>query len=202
MKKYKPKKMLSDSRFSKYVKTLSKNEYNFTLKNLDQLVLENREYVDDKNYGYLCNLFSCLALVWMLEKEGNTREESEKIVLDAMYDFLKPKIPAMNWISKHRWFVPMLRKTMPKKFSRTCGNGWKLSFPESEKNCFVMITHECLFAKIFKKYGMPELTFGFCKVDNLMYDKLPNTRFFYTERIGEGGNMCDYHFERMDKRKK
>ena len=87
---------------------------------------------------------------------------------------------------------------MPKKFNKTCGYGWKITFPDASKNKFSMVTHSCIFAQIFTKYNMPEMTKGFCKVDNLMYDNLPKTKFYYTERIGEGGKFCDYSYERID----
>ena len=102
-----------------------------------------------------------------------------------MYRYLEPKIPTMRWIAKHKWFVPLLKRMMPRKFKRTCGYGWRITYPDASKNKFSMVTHSCIFEDIFKKYGMPEMAKGFCKVDNLMYDALPKTRFSYTERIGE-----------------
>lgn len=112
-----------------------------------------------------------------------------------MYRYLEPKIPTMKWIAKHKWFVPFLKRMMPRKFKRTCGYGWRIAYPDASKNKFSMVTHSCIFEDIFKKYGMPEMAKGFCKVDNLMYDALPKTRFSYTERIGEGGKVFDYVFE-------
>ena len=63
MKKYKAKKMLKQSRFKDHVKTLNQNEYDLTIKYIKKLIDENKEYLDRENYGYLCNLFSSLALV-------------------------------------------------------------------------------------------------------------------------------------------
>ena len=54
-----------------------------------------------------------------------------------------------------------------------------------------MTTHKCIFNQIFTKYNMPEMTLGFCKVDNLLH-----TKFYYSQRIGEKGKFCDYSFER------
>lgn len=59
-----------------------------------------------------------------------------------------------------------------------------------------MITHPCIFEQIFTKYNMPEITKGFCMVDNLVYNNLSNTKFYYTERIGENRKMCN-SFERI-----
>ena len=62
-----------------------------------------------------------------------------------------------------------------------------------------MTTHACIYATIFAKYGVSKMTKGFCKVDNLLYSSLPKTKFYYTKRIGEGGNVCDYNYERIEK---
>ncbi len=197
--KYEPRKMLKNSRFRDFSKTLNEEEYKKTLEGMKKLIDDNQDYCDKNNYKHLCNLFSSLSLVWMLIDEGKSKEESQKIVFDAMYAYLKPQVPSMQRIAKHRWFVPFLKKTMPLKFKKTCGYGWKITYPETSKKKFSMTTHACIFAQIFAKYGMPEMTKGFCRVDNLMYDELPNTKFSYTERIGEGGKVCDYSFERVKK---
>lgn len=196
--RYNAKKMLRGSRFKDFSKTLSADELEKTIKNMDRLIEENVEYTDKQNYAHLSNLFSSLALVWTFIDEGKSKEESQRIVFDAMYRYLEPKIPTMEWIAKHKWFVPLLKWMMPKKFKRTCGHGWKITYPKAPKNEFSMITHLCIYADIFRKYGMPEMTKGFCKVDNLMYGSLPKTRFSYSERIGEGGKVCDYVFKRIE----
>lgn len=197
--KYVASKMINKSRFNDLVKTLNAQQYEKTIGNINRLISENSEYVEDKNYGHLCNLFTSLALVWMYEEEGKSKQESEKIVLDAMYQYLKPQVVSMQKLASHKWFVPMLKVLMPIKFKHTLGYGWKVTFPKTKSNNFSMITHSCIYAQIFSKYGYPEMTKGFCKVDNIMYDHLPNTTFSYSERIGEGGKMCDYSYERIDK---
>ena len=196
MKKYKAKKMLKQSRFKDHVKTLNQNEYDLTIKYINKLIDENKEYLDKQNYGYLCNLFSSLALVWMYIDNGKSKQESQEIVFEAMYKFVKPKIKSMQKIAKHKCFVPILKKTMPIKFKRQCGYGWEISYPSAPKNRFTMVTHKCIFAQIFAKYDMFEMTKGFCKVDNILYSNLPNTKFYYSQRIGEGGKCCDYSFQR------
>lgn len=94
-------------------------------------------------------------------------------------------------------FVPFLKIFMPLKFKKVSGYGWEITYPKTTKNKFSMTTHSCIFAQIFTKYNMSEMTKGFCMVDNLTYSNLPNTTFYYTERIGENGKFCDYTFERI-----
>lgn len=71
----------------------------------------------------------------------------------------------------------MLKKIMSIKFKHTLGYGWKVSFSKAAKNKFSMITHACIYANIFAKYDVSEMTKGFCKVDNLLYSALPKTKF-------------------------
>ncbi len=196
--KYKANKMLKKSRFIDLSKKLNKEEYEITLKYIDKLISENKEYTDKANYEYLCNLFSSLGLVWMYMEKGKTKEESQKIVFDAMYEYLRPKVKSMQNLASHKFFVPLLKKIMPLKIKKTCGYGWDIEFPKTHKYKFSMTTNKCIFAQIFTKYGMSEMTKGFCAVDNLMYSELPHTKFYYTQRIGEGGKYCDYSFEREE----
>lgn len=88
---------------------------------------------------------------------------------------------------------------MPHKIKKTCGKEWIIEFPKTSKYTFSMNTNKCIFHTIFTKYNIPQMTKIFCMVDNLMYDKLPNTKFYYTSRIGEGGMVC-YTFEREIKK--
>ena len=188
--------MIAKSRFRDFYKGLNGPERTKTLQIMDKLIIENREYADKKNYGYLCNLLSCLALSMMLEEKGRNREESERIIIGAMHEFVSSSIPSMQRMTKHRLFVPFLKRFMPLKVSRICCYVWEIELPKIRKGQFAMTTHRCIFFGIFSKYGRSELTLGFCQVDNILYGKLPKTRFSYTERIGEGGKRCDYLFER------
>lgn len=92
MKDYDPEKMISDSRFTVLFADSDKAMQEKVLSRIDGLVSDNRPYADDKNYGFLCNLFTSLAFVFSYEERGRTREESIAIVRNAMYDFVKPQI--------------------------------------------------------------------------------------------------------------
>lgn len=69
------------------------------------------------------NLLTALALVLILEDEGMNRKDSQQIVSEAMYDYIQPQIISMQKLAKHKWFIPMLKLTMPIKFKHTLGYG-------------------------------------------------------------------------------
>lgn len=196
MKKYIPSKMIHNSRFQEYFSALDEIERQKTLVIFNRLLDENREYEDNKNYNHLCNLLTSLALVLMLEENGHTRQESEKIVANAMYEYIRPQIKSMEKLASHSWFVKMLKISMPIKFRFTLGYGWNVEFPKASKKEFSMVTHQCIYQQIFTKYGMPEMTAYFCQVDDMLYSNLPRAEFIYTEQIGRGGRFCDYTYRK------
>lgn len=196
MKKYIPAQMIRKSRFIAFFETWSDNEKAQLIAQMNRLIKENQEYADSKNYGHLCNLLTSIAMIMVLEQNGRTREEAEKEVSEAMYEYIKPQIVSMKKLASHGWFVRLLKISMPLKFKKTLGYGWSVEFPKCPSDTFTMITHKCIYQQLFAKYGMPEMTARFCKVDDILYSDLPRAEFIYTQQIGNGGDMCDYSYKK------
>ncbi|WP_196811899.1 L-2-amino-thiazoline-4-carboxylic acid hydrolase [Butyrivibrio sp. VCB2001] len=195
-KKYIPRKMIPRSRFRDLYKEWDEEDRALLIDKMNVLLFENSQYTDSKNYGFLCNLLTSLAIVQVLESKGMPRKEAEQYTADAMYKFIEPQIKSMKKLANNGWFVRFLKLTMPMKFRNTLGYGWDVEFPKCGRDEFSMITHKCIFHQIFEKYGMPEMTAIFCKVDDILYSDLPRADFLYSQQIGNGGTMCDYKFRR------
>ena len=195
-KKYIPRKMIPRSRFRDLYKEWDEEDRALLIDKMNVLLFENSQYTDSKNYGFLCNLLTSLAIVQVLESKGMPRKEAEQYTADAMYKFIEPQIKSMKKLASNGWFVRFLKLTMPMKFRNTLGYGWDVEFPKCGRDEFSMITHKCIFHQIFEKYGMPEMTAIFCKVDDILYSDLPRADFLYSQQIGNGGTMCDYTFRR------
>ena len=195
-KKYIPRKMIPRSRFRDLYKEWDEEDRALLIDKMNVLLFENSQYTDSKNYGFLCNLLTSLAIVQVLESKGMPRKEAEQYTADAMYKFIEPQIKSMKKLASNGWFVRFLKLTMPMKFRNTLGYGWDVEFPKCGRDEFSMITHKCIFHQIFEKYGMPEMTAIFCKVDDILYSDLPRVDFLYSQQIGNGGTMCDYTFRR------
>ena len=195
-KKYTPRKMIPRSRFRDLYKEWDEEDRALLIDKMNVLLFENSQYTDSKNYGFLCNLLTSLAIVQVLESKGMPRKEAEQYTADAMYKFIEPQIKSMKKLASNDWFVRFLKLTMPMKFRNTLGYGWDVEFPKCGRDEFSMITHKCIFHQIFEKYGMPEMTAIFCKVDDILYSDLPRADFLYSQQIGNGGTMCDYTFRR------
>lgn len=195
-KKYEPEKMIAKSRFRDYYATWEPDNRLDLMSRMSQLLEENSEYADAKNYSHLCNLITALAMEQVLEESGKPRREAQETVANAMYDFLRPMVPKMQKLASLGCFVRILKITMPIKFGNTVGHGWEVEFPKCPGDTYSLITHRCIYHDIFSKYGMPEFTAVFCQVDDMMYSELPRAEFIYTQQIGRGGDMCDYSFRK------
>lgn len=195
-KKYDPEKMIAKSRFRNYYAAWEPNNKLHLISRMSQLLEENSEYADAKNYSHLCNLITALAMEQVLEESGTPRREAQETVANAMYDFLRPMVPKMQKLASLGCFVRILKITMPIKFGNTVGHGWEVEFPKCPGDTYSLITHRCIYHDIFSKYGMPEFTAVFCQVDDMMYSELPRAEFIYTQQIGRGGDMCDYSFRK------
>lgn len=68
MKKYIPEKMIMQSRFRNFYSEWSGNDKLSLCEKMSELITENPDYADDKNYGHLCNLITALAIVLVLEE--------------------------------------------------------------------------------------------------------------------------------------
>lgn len=193
--KYIPEKMVLRSRFSDLYNNSETSVKHFVIDKISCYINENLEYCDNKNYGHLCNLFSALAFEKFFEQSCSRAKAIEK-VQKAMYKYLEPMVEKMRRLSENPIFIPFLKRTMPLKFKCTCGYGWKIEYPKTDKNEFTMTTRECIYCKIFAKYDIFEMAKIFCKVDDLLYSDLPGADFLYTEQLGTGGKMCDYIFRK------
>lgn len=195
-KKYVPEKMIAKSRFRNYYATWEPDNRLHLISRMSQLLEENSEYADSKNYSHMCNLITALAMEQVLEESGKPRREAQETVANVMYDFLKPMVPKMQKLASLGSFVRILKITMPIKFENTVGHGWEVEFPKCPGDTYSLITHRCIYHDIFSRYGMPEFTAVFCQVDDMMYSELPRAEFIYTQQIGRGGDMCDYSFRK------
>ena len=89
-KKYDPEKMIAKSRFRNYYATWEPNNKLRLMSRMSQLLEENTEYADAKNYSHMCNLITALAMEQVLEESGKSRREAQDTVANVCdYSFRK-----------------------------------------------------------------------------------------------------------------
>ena len=78
--------------------------------------------------------------------------------------------------------------------------------PEEErqkgKDYYDVIIHRCLWYTACVENECPELCRLFCDVDDISYGGLKKIGFSRTKTLGYGGDCCDFHFKKCNKREK
>ena len=81
--------MILHSRFKDLYQKWSKADRILLIDKINVLIHENSAFADSKNYGFMCNLLSSLAIIQVLEDKHMPRKEAQQYVADAMYSFIE-----------------------------------------------------------------------------------------------------------------
>ena len=196
MKKYQAKKLIKKSRYLNYVSSLNEEIKHEVFNEVDELITNEKEYCDKGNYTHLANLFFAIAIYDVLTKHKG-EEEAFKIVSTEMWKVLKPQ--SMQNLAKKKFFLPLMKKVVPFGFKHGSGYGWKYTWHKNEpKNIFTFECNKCIYADLFKKYGVCKLGPVFCYADIINYGSLPYTDFIRTQTLCNNGTCCDFKFVRYE----
>ena len=197
MKKYTGKVMALHSRFVKYLETMDKKQLENVEEKIDKYIVENKEFCDKRNHQHLCNIFTSMALYYTLIEQGMNNEKAIEIIFNTMYEYMMIQKIKFKKLSKKRWFFPVIKKIVPLGFKYGSGYGWEYCWHSKKqgKNELVFETKQCIYQKIFSKYGLLE-KFGpkFCHNDIIVYGELNHIDFIRTKTLCRGDDECNFKF--------
>ena len=195
MKKYEPKEMVRVSRYQNYFPTLSADIQDEIYVRMRELIDEEKEYCNKRNYNHMAQILTSIAMYEVLQKHGKTEEEAYKIVSEEMWKFLDPS--GMQKLAKKWFFLPLMKMIVPLGFKMGSGVGWRYTWHKDDpKNEFHFECNECIYARILGKRGLIKLGAMCCHADIINYGSLPYTDFIRTKTLCQGGDMCDFRFVR------
>ncbi len=187
------------SRMTNYFNTLDDNVKKEVLARMNELIKEEKEYCDKRNYEHMCNILSLLSIYEVLQKNGKTEEEAFKIVGDEMHKFIIPFKEKFQKMSKKGWFWAVIKKIVPVGFKKKSGTGWRYTWhKDTPKNEFRFETNECIYAKIFKERKLEKLGPLFCQCDVINYGELFKIDFQRTKTLCYGDDECNFIFVKHD----
>ena len=77
--------------------------------------------------------------------------------------------------------------------------GWERETIEDSDRAFAFDMHSCFYLNVLTAYGAPELTPLYCRMDELLYEKLPPViNWQRTKTLGRGGDCCDFRWSLRD----
>ncbi len=77
--------------------------------------------------------------------------------------------------------------------------GWERETVEDSDRAFAFNMGSCFYLNVLTAYGAPELTPLYCRMDELLYERLPPTIAWQrTKTLGRGGDCCDFRWSLRD----
>jgi hypothetical protein len=74
--------------------------------------------------------------------------------------------------------------------------GWTITWRERSGQRLAFDISTCIYHRTFAHYGVPQLTPTACRVDDILYARLPGATFARTGTLGRGDPLCDFSIDR------
>ena len=192
MKKQKKLQKIVENYFGE---TRSYDIWNDALDEYDALIPHSYGESKGRTDNLVNNIYPMIALYRAIQKNNVDKEEA----LKSMFDIMREK--TTNGIRKQYKFfgkTPLIFPLIRFMFGQGLkGDSWKVHFIESNKENFRYDIKECLWAQACSKEGCPELCQIFCRNDEINFvDISKYMKFHRTKTIGNGDDICDFHFSR------
>ena len=187
MKKYIPEQMVKVSRYQNFFPTLDAGMQADVYARMRELIEEEREYCDKRNYEHMAQIITSIALYEVLQRHGASEEEAYRAVSEEMWAFLDPS--GMQKLARMRFFLPLMKRVVPFGFKHKSGVGWRYTWHgDDPKDRFRFETNECIYEKILGRRGLLKLGTMCCNADVINYGSLPYTDFRRTKEqiCGDG----------------
>ena len=199
MSKYIASKMMKNSRYKDFLPKLNENEKRKLMDKISILISENQEYCDKGNYKHLCNIFTSIAIYKMLQESGSSKEQAFEVVSHEMWNYVEKGAGVYRKLFPKGNMLKIMGKLLPKMFEKGSGYGWKYTWhTDTATNDYLKFEcNECIYAKIFEKYNLPELGPMFCHADDINYGQISEIKFTRNHTLCKDGQDCDFLFERI-----
>lgn len=197
MKKYIPEQMVKVSRYQNFFPTLDAGMQADVYARMRELIEEEREYCDKRNYEHMAQIITSIALYEVLQRHGASEEEAYRAVSEEMWAFLDPS--GIQKLARMRFFLPLMKRVVPFGFKHKSGVGWRYTWHgDDPKDRFRFETNECIYEKILGRRGLLKLGTMCCNADVINYGSLPYTDFRRTKTLCYGDDCCNFEFVRHE----
>ena len=148
-----------------------------------------------------------LALIQVLENQGDSFEQIRKICLEVTYDYVRPKNKFQSWLKRLpaklvniKLIRPLLKVMDRKVGTKGHPDGFVARVITGEKETYGLgygiDILECGICKLFQKNGARKYASILCEVDK-MTSGLAGLELIRTGTIATGAKKCDFRFKKV-----
>jgi hypothetical protein len=141
-----------------------------------------------------------LAFYQILRESGETQKSALAIVDQTFEKLFSDNLKKMKLVGRLPFIYSLLRLMIKPVMRKYPSEGWKTEWVQNDHQAIRLNMKSCFYYDTLSKYGAPELTTAFCRVDDLIYGNMsPDLVWQRTMTIGRGDAYCDFCFVRASK---
>jgi hypothetical protein len=141
-----------------------------------------------------------LAFYQVLRESGESQESALATIDRAFEPLFSDNVKKMKKLGRLPFIYPLLRLFIKPAMRPYPPEGWKIEWTQNDKKAIRFNMKSCFYHDTLSKYGAPELTASFCRVDDLIYGNMsPDLLWQRTMTIARGDAYCDFCFARIVK---
>jgi len=136
-----------------------------------------------------------LAFYQILRGSGES-QEGALVMIDQAFEILfSDNFSRMKKLGRLRFIYPFLRIFIKPAMRPYPAEGWKIDWLQNDRNAIRFDMKSCFYFDTFSKYGAPEITASFCRVDDLTYGTMSTyIQWQRSKTIARGAACCDFCF--------
>ena len=144
-----------------------------------------------------------LAFYQILRASGESQENALATIDRAFESLFSDNVKKMKQLGRLPFIYHFLRLFIKPAMRPYPPEGWKIEWIQNDKKAIRFNMKSCFYHDVLFKYGAPELTASFCRVDDLTYESMsPALAWRRTMTIARGDAYCDFCFARVKKARK
>jgi hypothetical protein len=141
-----------------------------------------------------------LAFYQVLRESGESREGALAAIDRAFASLFSGNVRKMKRLGRLPFIYPFLRRFIRPAMRPYPAEGWSIEWIQNDKEAIRFSMKSCFYHDVLSRYGAPELTASFCRVDDLTYESMsPRVSWRRTMTIAGGDEVCDFCFARAKK---
>jgi hypothetical protein len=142
-----------------------------------------------------------LAFYQVLRESGESQESALATIDRAFERLFSDNVKKMKKLGRLPFIHFFLRLFIKPAMRQYPPEGWKIEWIQNDKKAIRFNMRSCFYHDTLSRYGAPELTASFCRVDDLIYENMsPDLLWQRTMTIAKGDACCDFCFARAIKR--
>jgi hypothetical protein len=138
-----------------------------------------------------------LAFYQVLRESGEPRESALAIIDHAFGQLFSDNVRKMKRLGRLPFIFPFLRRFIKPAMRKYPPEGWNMEWIQNDRTAIRFNMKSCFYHDVLSRYGAPELTASFCRVDDLTYENMSSALSWQrTMTIAGGYAVCDFCFAR------